>query len=40
MFVYNLTDNITTYIFDENLESVLKSLRKNSVLATRWFVNN
>ena len=31
---------IPQYIFDENLENVLKSHCKNSVLAIHWFENN
>ena len=34
-----MIDN-TTYISDESLENVLKSLEKNSMLAIRWFENN
>ena len=30
----------TTYISDESLENVQKSLEKNSMLAIRWFENN
>ena len=37
---YNLANNTTTYISDESLENALKSLEKNSMLATRWFENN
>ena len=33
-------DNSTTYISDESLENILKSLEKNSMLAIRWFENN
>ena len=33
--VCNFTDDTTTYISDESLESVLKSLEKNSMLAIR-----
>ena len=31
---------MTTYISDESLENVHKSLEKNSMLAIRWFENN
>ena len=37
--ICNLADNITTYISDESLENVLKSLEKNSMFAIRWFEN-
>ena len=30
----------TTYISDESLENVLKSIEKNYMLAIRWFENN
>ena len=30
----------TTYISDDSLENVLKSLEKNPMLAIRWFENN
>ena len=36
----NFVDDTTTYIFDESLENVLKSLEKNSMLAICWFENN
>ena len=35
-----MIDDNTTYISDESLENVLKSLEKNSVLAIHWFGNN
>ena len=38
--ICNFADDTTTYISDESLENVLKSLEKNSILATRWFENN
>ena len=38
--ICNFADETTTYIFDESLENVLKSLEKNSLLAIRWFENN
>ena len=38
--ICNFADETTTYIIDEKLENVLKSLEKNSVLAIRWFENN
>ena len=38
--ICNFADDTTTYISDESLENVLKSLEKNSVLAIRWFENN
>ena len=38
--ICNSGDNATTYISDESLENVLKSLEKNSMLAIRWFENN
>ena len=31
MGIYNFTDGTTTYISDESLENVLKSLEKNSM---------
>ena len=37
--ICNFADNITTYISDESLENVLKSLDKNSMFAIRWFEN-
>ena len=44
MFIFllkcNFTDDTTTYICDENLENVLKSLEKISILAICWFENN
>ena len=36
----NFVDDTTTYIFDESLENVLKSLEKNSMLAISSFENN
>ena len=36
--ICNFADD--TYISDASLESVLKSLEKNSMLAVRWFQNN
>ena len=36
----NFVDDTTTYIFDESLENVLKSLEKNSMLAISLFENN
>ena len=38
--ICNSGDDATTYISDESLENVLKSLEKNSMLAIRWFENN
>ena len=38
--ICNFADDTTTYISDESLENVLKSLEKNSMLAIRWFENN
>ena len=38
--ICNFADDTTTYIFDESLENVLKSLEKNSKLAISWFENN
>ena len=38
--ICNFADDATTYISDESLENVLKSLEKNSMLAIRWFENN
>ena len=38
--ICNFADDTTTYISDASLESVLKSLEKNSMLAVRWFQNN
>ena len=38
--ICNFSDDTTTYISDESLENVLKSLEKNSMLAVRWFENN
>ena len=38
--VCNFADDTTTYISDESLENVLKSLKKNSMLPIRWFENN
>ena len=39
MGICHFADN-TTYISDESLENVLKSLEKNSMLAIRWFENS
>ena len=36
----NFADDTTTYIFEDSLEDVLKSLEKNSMLALCWFENN
>ena len=36
--ICNFADDTTTYISDESLENVLKSLEKNCVLAIRWFI--
>ena len=38
--ICNFADDITTYISDESLENVAKSLEKDSMLAIRWFENN
>ena len=38
--ICNFADDTTTYISDESLENVLKSLEKNSMLAIPWFENN
>ena len=38
--ISNFADNTATYISDESLENVLKSLEKNSMLAIPWFENN
>ena len=38
--ICNFADDTTTYISDESLENVLKSLEKNSMLAICWFENN
>ena len=38
--ICNFADDTITYISDESLENVPKSLEKNSVLAIRWFENN
>ena len=38
--ICHFADDTTTYISDESLENVLKSLVKNSMLAIRWFENN
>ena len=38
--ICNFADDTTTYISDKNVENVLKSLGKNSMLAIRWFENN
>ena len=38
--ICNFADDTNTYISDESLENVLKSLEENSVLAIRWFENN
>ena len=37
--VCNFADDTTTYISDESLENILKSLEKNSILAIHWFEN-
>ena len=36
----NFSHDTTTYISDGSLENVLKSLKKNSMLAITWFENN
>ena len=36
--ICNFADDTTTYISDESLENVLKSLEKDCVLAIRWFI--
>ena len=38
--ICNFADDTITYISDESLENVLKSLEKNSMIAIRWFQNN
>ena len=38
--ICNFADDTTTYISDESLGNVLKSLEKNYMLAIRWFENN
>ena len=38
--ICNFADDTTTYICDESLENVLKSLEKNSMFVIRWFENN
>ena len=38
--ICNFADDTTTYISDESLENVLKSLEKNSMFAICWFENN
>ena len=38
--ICNFADDATTYISDEVLENVLKSLEKSSMLAIRWFEKN
>ena len=38
--ICNFGDGTTTYISDESLENVLKSLEKNSMLAISWFENS
>ena len=38
--ICNFADDATTYISDEGLENVLKSIEKNSTFAIRWFKNN
>ena len=38
--ICNFADDTTTYISDESLGNILKSLEKNSVLAILWFENN
>ena len=37
--IFNFADGTTTYISDESLENVLKSLEKISMLAIHWFEN-
>ena len=38
--ICNFADDTTTYISDESLKNVLRSLEKNFMLAIRWFENN
>ena len=38
--ICNFADHTATYISDESLENVLKSLEKDSMLSIRWFENN
>ena len=38
--ICNFADDTTTYLSDESLENVLKSLEKSSMLAILWFENN
>ena len=38
--ICNFADDTTAYISDQNLENVLKSLEKHSILAIRWFEKN
>ena len=38
--ICNFADDTNTFISDESLENVLKSLEKNSMLAIRWIENN
>ena len=38
--ICNFADDTTTNVCAENLENVLKSLEKKSVLAKYWFENN
>ena len=38
--ICNFADDATTYISDENLENILKSLEKSSMLAIHWFENS
>ena len=38
--ICNFADHAATYISDESLENVLKSLEKDSMLSIRWFENN
>ena len=38
--ICNFADDIITYISDESLEKVLKSLEKNSMFAMPWFEDN
>ena len=37
--IFSFADGTTTYISDESLENVLKSLEKISMLAIHWFEN-
>ena len=38
--ICNSADDTTTYISEESLENVLKSLEKKSMLAISWFESN